>query len=175
MKHEHHIDGLAERLFLDLYDTGDILGALTQVSIVSLVLLDNGLNNLEQEGIIDTQELAVTGCTTQQAAQNITTALVAGQNAVSDHEGRSTDMVGDDTEGNIHLVGLAVGCAGQLGDLVGDVHDGIHVEQGVDILADNSQTLQAHAGIDVLLNQLGVVTVAVVVERKYVKNRLYCL
>ena len=54
--------------------------------------------------------------------------------------------------------------AGDGGHMVGDVHNGVHIEQGVHVLADNSQTLQTHAGIDVLLNQLGVVAVAVVVK-----------
>ena len=73
-------------------------------------------------------------------------------------------MVGDNPQGNVHLHTLTVSSAGQLGNLVGDVHDGIHIEQGVHILADHSQTLQAHAGIDVLLGQLGIVALTVVVE-----------
>ena len=54
--------------------------------------------------------------------------------------------------------------AGDLGDLVRDVAHGINVEQGADALYYARQTLEAHAGIDVLLLQLGVVAVAVVVE-----------
>ena len=73
-------------------------------------------------------------------------------------------MVGDDPQRHVHLHALAVSCAGQLSDLVGDVHDGIHIEQGVHVLTDHRQTLQTHAGVDVLLGQLGVVALAVVVE-----------
>ena len=62
------------------------------------------------------------------------------------------------------LFALAVVRAGQLADLVGDVHDGIDIEEAVYILAHAGQTLQAHAGVDVLLLELGVVVVAVVVE-----------
>ena len=104
------------------------------------------------------------GSPPQQTAQDVAPALVAGKHAVGDHEGGSADMVGDDPQRHVHLHALAVSCAGQLSDLVGDVHDGIHIEQGVHVLTDHRQTLQTHAGVDVLLGQLGIVAVAVVVE-----------
>ena len=44
------------------------------------------------------------------------------------------------------------------------MHDGIHVEEGVHVLHHAGQALQAHAGIDVLLLELGVVVVTVVIE-----------
>ena len=100
----------------------------------------------------------------QQAAQDVAAALVARQHAVADHKARGADVVGDDAQGDVARVALAVVRAGDLADLVGDVHDGIDVEQGVDILADHRQTLQTHAGVDVLLLELGVVAVTVVVE-----------
>ena len=87
----------------------------------------------------------------QQAAQHVAAALVAGQHAIADHEGGRADMVGDDAQGNVFLAALAVARAGDLGDLVGDVHHGINVEEGVNVLAHNGKTLKAHAGIDVLL------------------------
>src|SRR5699024_7198083 len=67
-------------------------------------------------------------------------------------------------EGHVAAVALAVGDAGHLGDLVGNVHHGVHVEEGIHVLADHGQTLQAHAGIDVLLLELGVMALAVVVK-----------
>ena len=73
-------------------------------------------------------------------------------------------MVGDDPQGHIPLLRLAVVSAGELGHLVGDVHYGVHVEQAVHVLAHAGQTLQTHAGVDVLLLKLRVVAVAVVVE-----------
>ena len=73
-------------------------------------------------------------------------------------------MIGDDTQGYIPLLTLAIECSGKLGDLIGDVHHGVHIEQGVYILAHNRQTLQTHTGVDIFLLQLGVIVVAVVVE-----------
>ena len=48
--------------------------------------------------------------------------------------------------------------------MVGDVHHGIHFEKAVHALANHSQTLQTHTGIDVLLHQLGIVALTVVVK-----------
>ena len=73
-------------------------------------------------------------------------------------------MVGDDAQAHVPLIALAVVGAGKLGHLVGDVHNGVHVKQAIHVLAHAGQTLQTHAGVDVLLLQLGIVVVAVVVE-----------
>ena len=158
------VDGAGKVLFLHLYNLGDIVAALPQIGVVNLVFLHHGLHDLIEEGVVDAQELAMAGCPPQQTAQDVAAAFVAGKHAVGDHEGGCADMVGDDPQGNVHLHALAIGRAGQLRDLVGDVHDGIHIEQGVHVLADHRQTFQTHAGVDVLLRQLRVVAVAVVVE-----------
>ena len=73
-------------------------------------------------------------------------------------------MVGDDPEGYVLLVALAVTGPGDLTDLVGNVHDSVHIEQGGHILAHAGQPLQAHTGVNVLLLQLGVVALSVVVK-----------
>ena len=158
------VDGAGKVLFLHLHHLGDIVAALPQIGVVNLVFLHHGLHNLIEEGVVDAQKLAVAGCPPQQTAQDVAAAFVAGKHAVGDHKGGCADMVGDDSQGNVHLHTLAIGRAGQLRDLVGDVHDGIHIEQGVHVLADHRQALQTHAGVDVLLRQLRVVAVAVVVE-----------
>ena len=106
----------------------------------------------------------MTGGPTQQTAQHIAPALVGGQDAIADHHDRGTDVVGDDPQAHVRLVAFAVVGARDLTDLVGDVHDGIHVEEGVDVLANAGQTLQTHAGVDILVEHLGVVALAVVDE-----------
>ena len=73
-------------------------------------------------------------------------------------------MVGDDAQGHVLLAALAVARAGDLGDLVGDVHHRVDVEERINVLAHNGQALKTHAGVDVLLLELFVVVVAVVVE-----------
>jgi hypothetical protein len=60
---------------------------------------------------------------------------------------------------------LLVVRAGYLGDLVRDVHDGVDVEEGQSTSwHTHGQALKAHAGVDVLLLELGIVAVTVVVE-----------
>ena len=73
-------------------------------------------------------------------------------------------MVGDNTQAHIGLIALTVGSTGNAGDMVGDVHNSIHIEQAANTLADNCQTLQAHASIDILLCQFGVVALTIIIE-----------
>ena len=73
-------------------------------------------------------------------------------------------MVGDNAQGYISLITLAVVCTGYLGYLVSDVHDRINIKQRIYALADYRKALKAHAGVDILLRKLGVVAVAVVIE-----------
>ena len=158
------VDGLGEVLLLGLDDAHDVGHLVPQLGILALVLLHNGLHDLVEEGLVHAQELAMAGGAAQQAAQHVAAALVGGQNAVADHEDAAADMVGDDAQGHVHLMALAVVGAGQLAHLVGDVHDRVHIEEGLHILADNGQALQAHAGVDVLLLEFGIVVLAVVVK-----------
>ena len=126
--------------------------------------MDDGIAHFVQEGLVDAQQLAMAGRPAQQAAQNVAPALVGGEHAVADHKGGRADVVGDDPQGDVLLPGLPVVGPGDLRHLVGDVHDGVHIEEGVHVLAHHRQALQAHAGVDVLLLELGVVALAVVVK-----------
>ena len=158
------VDGAGEVLLLGADDLSDIGLLLPQVGVLALVLVDDGVHHLIQERFVDAQQLTVAGGAAQQTAQHVAAALVAGQDAVADHEGGGADVIGDDTQGHVALVALAIVGAGQLADLVGDVHDGIHIKQAVHVLAHAGQTLQTHTGVDVLLLQLGIVVVTVVIE-----------
>ena len=158
------VDGLGEVLFLGADDAGDIGLLFAQLGVLALVLMDDGVDDLIEERLVDAQQLAVARGAAQKPAQDVAAALVGGQDAVADHEGRRADMVGDDAQRHVGLVGFLVMRAGDLGDLVGDVHDGVDVEERRDVLAHAGQTLEAHAGVDVLLLELGIVAVAVVVE-----------
>ena len=158
------VDGAGKVLFLHPDDLGDIVLPLPQLGVVALVLADDSGADLKEKGLVDPQELAVAGGPAEKAAQDVAPALVGGEDAVADHEGGGADVVGDDPEGHVTLPALAVAGTGDVGDLLGDVHDGVHVEKGVHVLAHHGQPLQAHAGVDVLLLKLLVVALAVVVE-----------
>ena len=156
------VDGLGKVLLLGADDLGDIGLTLAQLRIMAFVLVHDRIHDLIEERTVDAKQLAVAGGSSQQAAQHVAAALVAGQHAVADHKGSRADVVGDDAQGHVFLAALAVARAGDLRDLVGDVHDGVDVEQGVNVLAGNGKTLEAHAGVDVLLLQLGIGNVVLV-------------
>ena len=158
------VDGSGKVFFLGLDHLGDIVLLLPKLRVLALVFMDDGVNDLIEEGLVHAQKLAVAGSPAEQAAEHIAPALVGRQNAVADHEGGAADMVGDDTQGDVHFVALAVIGAGKLADLVGDVHHRVHIKQGVHALADHGQTLKTHAGVNILLGQVGIVALAVVVK-----------
>ena len=131
---------------------------------MALVLVDDGVTHLVQEGLVDPQQLAMAGGPAEQAAQDVAPTLVGGEDSVADHKGGGADVVGDDPEGDVGGMALAVAGPGDLSDFCSDVHHGVHIEQGGDALAHGGQALQAHAGVDVFLLQLSVVVFPVVVE-----------
>ena len=73
-------------------------------------------------------------------------------------------MVRDDPEAHVGLVALPVVGVGDFGNLVGDVHHGVHIEEGTHVLAHAGQPFQAHARVDVFIFHLLVVPFAVVDE-----------
>ncbi|KAF5040548.1 hypothetical protein DSECCO2_532340 [anaerobic digester metagenome] len=98
----------------------------------------------------------------QKAAQHIAPSLVGRQHAVANHHNGGADVVGDDPQTHVGLGTFGIMCPGDLAHLVGDVHDGIHVEQRRNVLTDHRQTLQTHSGVDILILHLFVVALAVV-------------
>ena len=83
-------------------------------------------------------------------------------------------MVGDQTDRNILCRICLILCMCQLADAVAQRFQRIHIENGIHILYNNGQTLQAHTGIDILLFQLGIMVVAIILELgKYVVPYLH--
>ena len=114
------------------------------------------------------------GCSAQQTAQNIAAAFIAGHNAVAYHKSNGTDMVRDQTQGYILLMVRIVGRACQAAYLIQQRTDGIYIENGIHVLNNNSQTLQTHTGINILMGQFNIVTLAISIKlRKYVVPDLH--
>ena len=153
-----------EALLLGAYNLRDEALLVHKVGVGRAVLVYDGLADLIEEGLVHAEELAVPRGPSEQPSEDIAAALVRGQHAVAYHKGRRPDVVGDDAQGNVVPVALAVVRAGELRDLVGDVHNGIDIEEAVHALADAGEALEAHAGVDILLRELGVVALAVGVE-----------
>ena len=161
---EAGIDGAGKALLLHPDGLDDIIPALHQLGVGGLIFMDDGIGDLIQERLPHAQQAAVTGGTAQQTAQYIPAALVLRHHAVTDHKDGGTDMVGDHTDGNILFLILLIGHAGDLADLFHDILDGIHLKEVIHPLHDAGQTLQSHAGIDVLVLQRGIAALAVGIE-----------
>ncbi len=87
------------------------------------------------------------------AAQHIAAALVAGGDAVTDEHGGGAHVVGDHTQGDVGVLGVAVADAGQLGGLVDDGHGGVDLVHVLHALQNHGEPLEAEAGVDVLAGQ----------------------
>ena len=98
------------------------------------------------------------------AAHNVARALVRRQNAVGGEESYRADMVGDNADGNVLLVVLAVGAARYPANVVADSLYGINVEYRVNALHHSSKTLKTHTCIYILLREGGVCAVLVALE-----------
>ena len=73
-------------------------------------------------------------------------------------------MVGDHAEGNIGLFVIVIGDVCDLADMLHDILHGVNLKQVVYTLHHTGETLQAHAGVNVLVLHLGVVALAVAVK-----------
>ena len=158
------VDGAGKVCLLGAYDLLDIGVVLTQFGVSRLAGLDDGLDQLHQEGAADAQHPAMAGGTAQQTAQHVAAALIGGQDAVGHHEGAATDVVGDDADGDVVLCIGTVGLTRDVLHMVQHALDGIDLEQVADALHHAGQTLQAHAGINVGPCQALVVALAVGIE-----------
>ena len=83
-------------------------------------------------------------------------------------------MVCDDTDRHVGIIFFSILGIRKTAHMLSELFDRINVEHGVYILHDTGKTLQPHAGINVLLLQLGIIVVSVVIElRKYVVPDLH--
>ena len=72
------VDGFGKVLLLGADDLGDVVLLLPQVLVLALVLVDDGVDDLVEEGLVDPQELAVAGRPAEQPPQDVAPALVEG-------------------------------------------------------------------------------------------------
>ena len=163
------VDGLVELAFLIVQYIDNEILFLFQLRITVPGAFDYSQRQVRQEFALNTQQAAMTGSPADQTAQHVAPSLVGGHNAVGNQEGGRTDMVRDQTDGNVRFVVCSVGFSRDLADPVSQGADGIHVENGIHVLYHHGQTLQAHAGVDIFLFQGGVVALPVVFKLgKYV-------
>ena len=155
------VDGAGEALLLCGYGLFDIISMLHQLGVGSAVLADDGIAQLGQERARNPQHTAMACGPAQQAAQYVATALVGGQDTVAHHKHGGTDVIGDDTDGNVRRMVAAVGLTRNALHMVQDIVNGIHLEQVSHALHHAGQALQAHARINVGALQARICALAV--------------
>ena len=135
-----------------------------KLGVCALVLVDNSVCNLVEERLLDAQKSAVTCCTSEQSAENVSSACVGSGNAIAYHECGASDVVGDNTEGNVGLFIFLIIYACNAADVLHYVLNGIYLEEVVNALHSAGKTLKAHTCINVLVSHFSVVAVSVAVE-----------
>ena len=113
---------------------------------------------------MDAQQPSVAACSSQKTAEHISASLVGGHDAVRYHECDRTDVVRDNADGHVILIFFSVFFSRQAAYVVPERFYRIHIKDGLHVLHHARQTLQPHAGIDVLLLQLGIMTFPVIVK-----------
>ena len=159
--------GFVKLLLFRPDDIQDKLLLLLELRIAVLRGLDDTLRQRRQERTLNAEFSAVTDRAADDAAEDIAPAIVRGHDAVGDHEGHGARMIGADSDrdvGVIRPVLLISNPAGQLTDQIPQALQRIHVKNGTHILHCDREPLEAHAGINVLLDQIRVIAVPVIVE-----------
>ena len=70
------VDGLGEVLFLRADHARDIGLLLPELWVLALIFMDNGVDDLIEERLVHTEELAVPGSSSEKTAQDIAAAFV---------------------------------------------------------------------------------------------------
>ena len=159
--------GLLEFLFLGADHVQDEVSLLLQFRVAVLRGLDDILRQRRKERSLNAELASVPHCAADDPAEDISSSVVGRHDAVRNHEGHCAGVIRADTDGDIRVIGarlLIFHTACQSADQIAEGLERIHVEDGSHILHRNRQTLQTHSGIDVLLDQIAVIAVAVIVE-----------
>ena len=101
--------------------------------------------------------------TANQSTEYIAPPFVGGKNAVADHECSRTNMICNQTDGDILHRILSILRICYPADSVPNCLHGINVEHRFHILHYHGQTLQSHSGINIFLGQFCIISVSVIV------------
>ena len=142
------LEGRPEALLLDRDDAGDRLRVGRELRVGGLHAGDHVAGQLAQEGALDPELLPVPHRAAHDLAQDVAPALVAGQHAVGDEEGRRAQVVGDHAHRHVVLGVLAVGLARPAADRLEEGCEEVGVVVGELALHDRRHPLEAHAGVD---------------------------
>ena len=155
------LNGVQERLLLSVRNAGDTLEVVSNVRERTLHRITRSREQHGQAGLSHAQQTHRTNRAAHQAAQNVAATLVRGGHAISNQHERRTDVVGHHAHAHVVLVALVLGglravvlLAGELGRCIQHGAHLVGLVEVLDALQQHGQTLNAQAGIDVLLRQV---------------------
>ena len=158
------VDGFIKLVFLFTDDIENEISLFFQFRIPVFGSGDYRLAKTGQEFSFDIQNSSVTACAAQETSKHVASSLVGRHDSVGNHKCHGTDMVCDDTDGNIRLLILFVSHARNPAYMVTERFHCINIKNGIHVLYNTCQTLQSHSGIDILLFQFAVIAVSVVIK-----------
>ena len=158
------IDSFVELIFFVSQNFKDEFFLFFQFRISGLGTIDHFCTEFCEEASLDSQKTSMTCCTTDQTAEYVSTSLIGRHDTIRDHKCSRADMVCDQTDGYIILIGFPIFFAGNLTYQVTKCTDGIYVKDRINILYNNSQTFKAHTCINIFLFQSCIISVAIVFE-----------
>ena len=152
---------MQERLLLSVRNAGDTLEVVSNVRERTLHRITRSGEQHGQAGLSHAQQTHRTNRAAHQAAQNVAATLVRRGHAVSNQHQRGADVVSHHAHAHVVLVALVLGglravvlLTGQLRSSVQNRADLVGLVEVLDTLQQHGQTLNAQAGIDVLLGQV---------------------
>ena len=131
----------------------DKVGAFHQFGIGIAHNLGNLARDLVHERLVHAHKRGKAQGATDKAAQHITAVFVGGQHATRNKKGRGAAVVGNNTQGRVHIVGVrgaeAVAHARKARGILDNVLKKIAVEVGALALGHGGHALKAHARVDI--------------------------
>jgi len=125
--------------------------------------LQQGLNTGIQEGPFDAAENAMAHRSPQNAAQYITPALIAGENAVCQHKRHSPQMISHNPQG-LSIILVSIIYPGKLGIVLNEGVNEVAIIIGGSPLEHGGNPLQPHAGIDIGMRQRVIIALFIFVK-----------
>ncbi|MNJ43684.1 hypothetical protein D3C77_387010 [compost metagenome] len=142
---------LMESLFLCANDLLDKFALCNNIAIVAAHNIANRFNEVIHERSVEAQRFSIADSPAQQTADNISTAFIGRQHAVSNSKGNRTDMVGNNLHGYIAIFVCPIWNAGDLSRVIHDWHKQIRVKIGIHVLQNGSKPLQSCSGINIFV------------------------
>ncbi len=154
---EADLEHAVELLFFCFDNFGDARCGILQFGIGALHEIADGVDHIEEEGLLLTEQTAMTDTAAENFAQHVATALVGWQHAIINEESSGAGVVADDAQACVSDELLkrfaGVGDIGELGGALDQRHEEVRLEVGDLALEHSGHALETHARVDGGLGQ----------------------